>query len=62
MIYFGTEIKPDDENYYAEAINARIVEGTKIIVSGMVSCQIRVDNLRNFLEEYGLNWQKYIIA
>ena len=40
-------------------IQARVEEGTKITVSATVQCKIQVSSLKNYVEEYGLNWKIY---
>lgn len=62
LIYFE-DSPPSKDAYWAPKLTVRSSEGTKMLVSARVSCQIRLPSalIKDFLEDYGLNWQTYVI-
>ena len=58
LIHF-TDDNDINSEYMRKPIQARVEEGTKITVSATVQCKIQVSSLKNFFEEYGLNWKIY---
>ena len=53
----------DKDSCWAPMINARSQEGTKLVVSARVSTKIVLnsDLIKDFVEEYGINWRNYVI-
>lgn len=59
LYYDGQE----GREYQGGVIRARAADGTRVTVGARVGCRVGVgEALKGFLEDYGLDWQKYALG